>query len=115
MNNTIWPLFVQDLAETIHCLIAKVDAILAAATENEIAGLATWGALTCTGMHIAVYKRAMYMQAEITRSTPYTSPEQQHGWEKPPSTAREIVQLRLYVKQKLAEAGYENIEVVTQW
>ena len=115
MNEKIWTIFTEDIVETIHGLIAKVDAILANATPNDIAGLATWGALTCSGIHIAVYKNAMYFQAELNRSMPTTSPERQHGWEKPQSRTSAMVEMRLYVKQKLVEAGYENIEIVTQW
>ncbi len=115
MNQKIWTLFTEDIAETIRGLIAKVDAILANATPDDITGLTTWGTLTCSGIHIAVYKNAMYFQAELNRSTPTASPERQHGWEKPPNISPEMMQLRLYVKQKLAEIGYGNIEVVTLW
>ena len=115
MNQTIWTLFAEDIAETIRSLIAKVDAILANATPDDIAGLATWGALTCSGIHIAVYRGALHFQAEINRSTPAASAERQHGWGHPPSKAPEMTQLRLYVKQQLAETGYGNVEVVTLW
>ena len=115
MNDETWSLFNINLAETIRTLITTIDAILANASPNDITGLVTWGALTCSGIHIAVYRRALYFQAEINRSAPVTSPEREHGWEKPPSAAPEIAHMRLYVKQKLVEAGYENIEVVTQW
>ena len=115
MNEEIWTLFAEDIAETIRSLIAKVDAILANATPDDIAGLATWGALTCSGIHIAVYKNAMYFQAELNRSTPTASPERQHGWEKPPDVSQEVMQLRLHLKQRLAEANYGDIEIVTLW
>ena len=115
MNDETWSLFNINLAETIRTLITTIDAILANASPNDITGLTTWGTLTCSGIHIAVYKNAMYFQAELNRSTPTASPERQHGWEKPPNISPEMMQLRLYVKQKLAEIGYGNIEVVTLW
>lgn len=115
MNEKIWTLFPEDVAETSRGLIAKVDAILANATPDDIAGLATWGALTCSGIHIAVYRNALHFQAEINRSTPVASSESQQGWGHPPSKAPEMTQLRLYVRRQLAGAGYSNIEVVTLW
>ena len=110
-----WLPFEQSMAEEIRSLISTANAILAEASTDDIAGLAIWGELVCIGAHIAVYEHAMYMQVEINRSTPPALPEQQHGWEKPPSITNEVTQLRLYVKQKLAAAGYGDIEVITVW
>jgi len=115
MTEQTWSDFKFDMAEVVRSLIATINTILANATPNEIAGLVTWGELTCSGLYIAVYRNAVHFQAEINRSTPATSPERQHGWEKPPNMADEMAQLRLYTKQKLAEAGYDHIEIVTLW
>lgn len=116
IERVTWNSQTRNMGFVLRSAMNKIDAILAAATVQDIAGLANWGALNCHSIQVVLYESTTYLiQATIARATPEAAPERQHGWEKPPNTAQHIQQMRTYVKQKLAETGYENIEIIAGW
>lgn len=111
-----WNSQISATAFALQSAMEKIDAILAAATVQNIAGLEKWDTLKCHSIQFVLYESSTYlMQANIARGTPHSNPERQHGWEKPPDTAPEIQQMRTYVKQQLAQVGYHGIEIIAGW
>lgn len=116
LGRATWSTQTRGMALALRDAMNKINAILAAATVQDIAGLANWGALNCRSIQFVLYESTTYlMQAAIARETPSPDAERQHGWEKPPDTAPQMTQMRNYVKQKLAETGYEGIEIIAGW
>lgn len=116
INRITWNSQTRGMALALQAAMGKINAILAAATVQDIAGIADWGMLTCHSIQFVLYESTTWLiQATITRAEPSASPERQHGWEKPPNTAPQITQMRTYIKQKLAETGYQGIEIIAGW